>query len=217
MGHSTLFKLMGAAGMAIALAACETQTTSSEPESPASVASAAEPMTMADSINEDQAASYGTGVEHIFAQGLDLYNKGRYPAAIRKFRSPKLAQAWPELHVRALKYLAFSYCLTNKPRQCQKAFEDAMQIDSKFDLKPLEKNHPMWGPVFQQARSDFDNKMGNNTHAVSATAASTPEQADKTANNPTHPASSASQAEQSQAAAPSGGGSVPQAEDTQDN
>jgi hypothetical protein len=109
-------------------------------------------MSEAESITGDNPSQYALPVERVFAEGLALYDKGEYAAAIRKFRSYELSRAWPELHVRALKYLAFSYCVTNKLLACQKAFYDALQIDPKFDLKPSEKGHPIWGPIFEKAK-----------------------------------------------------------------
>jgi hypothetical protein len=83
---------------------------------------------------------------------LGLYENGKYAAAIKKFRSPALAKTWPELRVRTLKYLAFSYCVSNKLQACQQAFYDAMQIDPKFELQPSEEGHPIWGPIYQKAK-----------------------------------------------------------------
>jgi Tfp pilus assembly protein PilF len=192
MEYSRLFKGVCGISVVILLAAC--QTTSPEPDSSASAPSAAASasLSMAESINAAEGSSYTMPAERIFAQGLDLYSKGQYPAAIRKFRSRTLSKAWPELRVRSLKYLAFSYCLSNQPRRCKKAFEDALQIDPKFELKPLERDHPMWGPVFRQAQSDFNNRAG------------TREQADN------KPAPS----EQNQAVVPSDDGSAPKASET---
>jgi len=93
-------------------------------------------------------------VGRIFAEGLQFYDNGEYAAAIKKFQSPELFKAWPELRVRSLKYLAFSYCVTNQLQACQKAFYDALQIDPQFKLRPEEKDHPIWGPVFQKAQSE---------------------------------------------------------------
>jgi hypothetical protein len=110
-------------------------------------------MSLADTIHGANASKYPIGAERIFAEGLELYDNGEYTAAIKKFRSPEITKAWPELRVRALKYLAFSYCVTDKLQACQQTFYDAIQIDPKFKLKPSEMSHPIWGQVFQKAQS----------------------------------------------------------------
>ncbi|MDR1967552.1 MAG: TssQ family T6SS-associated lipoprotein, partial [Burkholderiaceae bacterium] len=107
----------------------------------------------ASSIDVANTSQYTTVVERIFAEGLDFYDKGEYESAIKKFQSPRLVNAsWPELRIRTLKYLAFSYCLTNELNACQQAFYDAMQLNPQFKLLPSEEGHPIWGPIYQKAR-----------------------------------------------------------------
>jgi len=84
--------------------------------------------------------------------GLDLYEKGEYAAAIKKFESPEFNRASPEFRVRVLKSLAFSYCVTDQLSACQQAFYKALQINPKFKLQPAEEGHPIWGPVFEKAK-----------------------------------------------------------------
>ena len=54
--------------------------------------------------------------------------------------------------VAAHKYLAFSYCVTNRRTQCRKHFVDAIKLDANFKLEPTEKTHPVWGPEFERAK-----------------------------------------------------------------
>ena len=54
--------------------------------------------------------------------------------------------------VTALKYTAFSYCVTNRPTPCRQSFERALRLDPSFDLSPGEQGHPLWGPQFAKAR-----------------------------------------------------------------
>jgi hypothetical protein len=54
--------------------------------------------------------------------------------------------------VTALKYTAFSYCVTSRPAQCRQAFDRALRLDPSFDLAPGEHGHPLWGPVFTKAK-----------------------------------------------------------------
>ena len=88
-----------------------------------------------------------------FDEGVRLYEAEDYAAAEEQFLTPAI---WAEdssvqVQVQALKYLAFSYCLTDRPNQCRFAFECALQIDPSFHLKSTEVGHPLWGPVFDQA------------------------------------------------------------------
>ena len=146
MKHPSLVKLIGVSSVTIILAACEHLPPPSPPPPPPPV------LSRASSIDSIDVSQYSTVVERAFAEGLNLYDKGEYAEAIKKFQSPELATAWPELRVRALKYLAFSYCVTDDLRACQQAFYDAMQVNPQFKLMPSEEGHPIWDPVFQKAK-----------------------------------------------------------------
>ena len=152
---SSASKLMALMAATLMLVACETPP---PPPPPPAVQAAPPPpppppppATRASSI-EPGGAIPETGVERSFAEGLDLYEKGEYTAAIAKLTDPAIDSAWPELRVRALKILAFSYCVSGKPALCQQAFYDAMQVDPGFNLMSAEQGHPTWGPVFEKAK-----------------------------------------------------------------
>ena len=88
-----------------------------------------------------------------FNAGLDAYNSGDYPAAIRRLAvasDPGISDKPTQLE--AIKYLAFSYCVTGQTTLCRLQFERALRIDPSFDLAPGEKGHPLWGPVFERAK-----------------------------------------------------------------
>ena len=95
-----------------------------------------------------------TEVERRFAEGMNEYNDGNYPNAIRIFREPVFSRAWPELRIRSLKYLAFSYCVANNAPQCRRTFDQIFKLDPTFQLSSAESGHPIWGPVFKQAKVD---------------------------------------------------------------
>lgn len=138
----------------LGLSGCQTSP-SVAPAQPATASAlpAPVPFIRAASVEASEPVGSQTLVERTFTEGLELYEKGDYPAAIRKLQSPEMAAAWPELRSRVLKYLAFSYCVSGDSNACHKAFYDAMQIDPKFDLQPAEQGHPMWGPVFKKAKA----------------------------------------------------------------
>ncbi|MFS2127120.1 TssQ family T6SS-associated lipoprotein [Pseudomonas sp. Pseusp97] len=89
--------------------------------------------------------------ESSFAEGLRLYEAGHYCLAEEQLLSPRLWAGDTQVQLKALKYLAFSYCVTERPIQCRFAFDRALQIDPTFHLGTAEASHPLWGPVFVAA------------------------------------------------------------------
>ncbi|MBD9680721.1 TssQ family T6SS-associated lipoprotein [Pseudomonas sp. PDM18] len=86
--------------------------------------------------------------ESTLAEGLRLYEAGHYYLAEEQFLAPPLWAGDTQVKLNALKYLAFSYCVTERPIQCRFAFDRALQLDPTFHLGTAEASHPLWGPVF---------------------------------------------------------------------
>lgn len=87
------------------------------------------------------------------AAGLALYNAGDYPGAIKLLSgSQEISKADKATQLEAIKYTAFSYCLTGKPVPCRQQFQKALKLDPSFDLAPGEQGHPMWAPVWEKAK-----------------------------------------------------------------
>lgn len=89
------------------------------------------------------------------AEGVSLFDKGDFNGAIRKLTTaPELAgnAAEPDVRAEALKYSAFSYCVSNRRALCRRQFDTLLTIDPGYQLKAAEAGHPVWGPVFIQAR-----------------------------------------------------------------
>jgi hypothetical protein len=87
------------------------------------------------------------------SEGISLYEQGNFNAAIKKMTSStEIWSADPTIQTEAFKYLAFSYCVTKKETLCRQQFERALKLIPTFDLAPNEKGHPLWGPVFAQAK-----------------------------------------------------------------
>ena len=84
--------------------------------------------------------------------GIEAYNNGDYNAAIRKLGAPDIARSSKANQLSAIKYTAFSYCVSGRTRQCRQQFDKALRIDPAFELDTGEDGHPLWGPVFAQAR-----------------------------------------------------------------
>jgi hypothetical protein len=84
--------------------------------------------------------------------GIELYNKGSYNEAIKRLAAPDISNGSKANQVQALKYTAFSYCVTSRLSLCRAAFEKAFKLDPAFDLLPGEYGHPLWGPAFAKAK-----------------------------------------------------------------
>ncbi len=92
------------------------------------------------------------------AEGVSLYEAGDFVGAIRTLNAPEIARSDAAAQIEANKYLAFSYCVTTRRTLCRRSFDRALALDSGFALKPAEAGHPLWGPVFVQARKAADKR-----------------------------------------------------------
>jgi hypothetical protein len=85
--------------------------------------------------------------------GIGLYQAGDYAGAIKQLSgSSEIPKADKGTQLEALKYTAFSYCVTSHQALCRQQFDKALRLDPSFDLAPGEKGHPLWGPVFAKAK-----------------------------------------------------------------
>jgi hypothetical protein len=99
-----------------------------------------------------------TASERALAAGIALYDAGKFNGAIKRLLGAR--EIWNDSttpgatanRLAAHKYLAFSYCVTNRRTQCRQQFVDAIKLEPNFDLTPAEKTHPLWGPEFDRAR-----------------------------------------------------------------
>ena len=85
-------------------------------------------------------------------EGVALYDKGDYDGAIRRLNGSDMNGAGQRERLTALRYTAFSYCVTGRQALCRQTFDRAFKLDPSFDLGPGEHGHPQWGPVFAQAK-----------------------------------------------------------------
>ncbi|WP_394779121.1 TssQ family T6SS-associated lipoprotein [Undibacterium sp.] len=94
-----------------------------------------------------------SAAQQALTEGRDLYDKGDFNGAIKKLSgSPDIWTADKSLQLSALKTMAFSYCVSSRQTLCRQQFEKALKMDASFDLEPGEKQHPLWAPVFEQAK-----------------------------------------------------------------
>lgn len=86
-------------------------------------------------------------------EGIEFYNNGDYDGAIKQLAGAR--EIWngdKATQLTALKYMAFSYCVTGRRTLCKRQFDKALKLDPAFDLAQGEKGHPLWGPVFDKAK-----------------------------------------------------------------
>jgi hypothetical protein len=92
--------------------------------------------------------------EQMLQEGTALYDKGDYRGAIRKLTSARDAvdDASP-VKKSSLRLLAFSFCVSNQKVPCKQQFASLLKIDPGFQLSRGEAGHPLWGPVFKEAKA----------------------------------------------------------------
>ena len=94
-----------------------------------------------------------TALQIQLAEAIRLFDAGEFYAAAGRLRNlPDLNGANVETQLTAMKYLAFSYCVTNRRTLCQQQFEAALKVDPKFELAPAERGHPIWKVHFERAK-----------------------------------------------------------------
>ncbi len=132
--------------------------TPSHPKAAAARPAPARPAPVAERDNSPQRDRDGDGVPdnakggNGLRDGVKLYDDGDFNGAIRRLSARDVSNGPLSTRVTALKYTAFSYCVTSRPTQCRQAFDKALRLDPSFDLAPGEHGHPLWGPVFTKAK-----------------------------------------------------------------
>ncbi len=105
----------------------------------------------------------------------ESFMAGQYDAVITQVtNTPALSTGSVPLHTTALKYKAFSECLTEAKRSCASTFEQILTLDSNFTLLPAEKSHPSWGPVFEQVQAEHQPAKTANPGTTQAGGSITP-------------------------------------------
>jgi hypothetical protein len=100
------------------------------------------------------AANDGPG-EKDLVDGMNLYESGDYKGAQRKFLSAQSAASDTSMTKQtSMKMLAFTYCVTSQKVPCRQQFNNLLKLNPKFELTKSEAGHPLWGPVFAQAKKD---------------------------------------------------------------
>ncbi len=92
--------------------------------------------------------------ELLLAEGTELYDKGDYKGAIRKLLLARdSADETSSTKQDSLRLLAFSYCVTGQRPLCKTQFSSLLKIVPDYQLSRAEAGHPLWGPVFKEAKA----------------------------------------------------------------
>ncbi|WP_338845813.1 TssQ family T6SS-associated lipoprotein [Massilia sp. W12] len=88
-----------------------------------------------------------------YKEGLALYNNGNFNEAVKRLSAPEIWNSRDKsIQAEAAKYMAFSYCVTNRRQLCRQQFDRLLKLEPGYELSAAEKGHPLWGPVFVQAK-----------------------------------------------------------------
>ncbi|WP_171815112.1 TssQ family T6SS-associated lipoprotein [Advenella kashmirensis] len=105
----------------------------------------------------------------------ESFMAGQYDAVITQVtNTPALSTGSVPLHTTALKYKAFSECLTEAKRSCASTFEQILTLNPNFTLLPAEKSHPSWGPVFEGVQAEHQPSKTTNPGTTPAGGSITP-------------------------------------------
>ena len=91
--------------------------------------------------------------EKLMADAMKMYEDADFPKAIKLFQDSLKETLTPVDQIQALKFMAFSYCLTNRMTLCRTEFEKILQLNPDFELDAAEAGHPSWGPPFRTAKA----------------------------------------------------------------
>lgn len=99
----------------------------------------------------------------IHASAKDLLNKGKEAYGRRAYdEALTFLQAaldkkdiGKSVKIEACKYAAFVYALKKQPAEAKKAFRKAFKTDKNFELDKAEYGNPVWTPLFDGVKKEF--------------------------------------------------------------
>ncbi|WP_017523402.1 TssQ family T6SS-associated lipoprotein [Pusillimonas noertemannii] len=92
--------------------------------------------------------------EQALAEIRTAYEAGRYAQVAQQVGlSADLQTAPRDMHIEALKLQAFSYCLLDDARRCERSFSRLAARYPDYELPESERRHPMWGPVYEKTKA----------------------------------------------------------------
>jgi hypothetical protein len=91
--------------------------------------------------------------EKALLAGLRAYDDAQYAEAQKQLLDAlNLRLASSKDRAAAHKHLAFIYCTSNRPTECEAQFRAARLADPAFTLSKSEAGHPSWGEVYKRVR-----------------------------------------------------------------
>lgn len=106
---------------------------------------------------EPELPAYTPAEEILLEQITADFHEGEYRSVIKKVKeAPETTLGGLAFRTEALKYKAFSECVSKQPRNCRSTFRSLLEFNPSFDLTPAEANHPQWGKVFAEEKKRSD-------------------------------------------------------------
>ena len=89
--------------------------------------------------------------ERALLTGMRAYDDAQYGQAERALNTAlHSGLSSPRDRASAYKLLAFIYCTSSRPADCEASFRAARQADPTFALTRSEAGHPQWGPIYRR-------------------------------------------------------------------
>jgi tetratricopeptide (TPR) repeat protein len=96
------------------------------------------------------ASAQATPSQQKLAEGIREYEAGRYKEALDALQAAlKGGLPLQANEIRAHKYAAFVYCLTQRSKQCRSEFQQIFKLDPNFEMLPSETGHPAWANIYR--------------------------------------------------------------------
>ncbi len=99
------------------------------------------------------AAKVPTTGEKLMTDAMIAYDAADYIKSVKIFQDALKETLSTDNQLKAHKFTAFSYCLSNRMTLCQQEFEKILQSQPDFELSAAEVGHPSWGPSFRRAKA----------------------------------------------------------------
>jgi hypothetical protein len=97
---------------------------------------------------------FATQAQQKLAEGIKEYDAGRYNESLGALQAA-LKAGLPEKmdELRAHKFMAFGYCVSQRAKQCRAEFQQIFTKDPTYELLPSETGHPAWASIYRSEKS----------------------------------------------------------------
>ena len=111
-------------------------------------------LSLKDELEDQRAAKnadslFASHAQRELGKGIREYEAGRYQEAIDALQAA-LKSGLPARadEMRAHRFIAFSYCLIQRSKECHAEFRAIFALDPAFVLLPSEAGHPAWSAIY---------------------------------------------------------------------